>query len=299
MPNKAKGFIALLSSAALAGSFGVLSNYVSFTIPLFYQMWLRNLLQLIIILALMYLFKGWRKAIAREDIKWFILRSVSGFINCIGLYIAFTKISVGTTYFLSFAASTIFGYMLGSLLFKEKVSARGLVALSLSIAGLVLVYSVSFQLSTIWYSIAAIVAGIAAPGWSVFSKAISKTYSNIQMNFIDTLIATVLALIITFTLKESWVAIKLNPVWIACLGSALIFLVVGFLVVYGFRYVGAETGTLLLLFEVVVGIALGYIFLQQIISPRSALGGLMVLLGICIQTYGGSKIWHRTRHSHT
>ncbi len=299
MSHKTKGTVALLVAATLAGSFGVLSHYISFSIPLFYQMLLRNLTQLIIIVALMCIIRGRQKAIAKKDIKWFILRSACGFTNFICMYIAFTQISISTTYFLTFAASTICGYILGSALFGERIKGRGLVALGLSIAGLALVYSVSFQLSTIWYSVAALVAGIAAPGWSVFSKAISKTYSNLQMNFVDTAIATVIAFIITLGLKEQWVAIELSPIWIASFGFALIFLVVGFLIVYGFRYVEAEAGTLLLLFEVVAGIALGYLFLHQTIPAGSAVGGLMILGAICIQTYSGSGILHRTRHSRT
>lgn len=290
MTNKQRGVAALLAVSVLAGSFGVFSHYINFNIPLFYQMTARNAFQTSVLILLFLFIKNCKKPIARKDIKWFILRSACGFINVVGMYIAFTQISIGTTYFLTFAAATICGYILGSLLFKEEINRTNFVALGLAILGLALVYSVNFEVSTIGYSLAAVVAGIAAPGWSVFSKAISKTYSNIQMNLVDTVLALVMSLTLSLALKEQWVAIEQNSVWFATFALAFIFLVVGFLVVYGFRYVEAQTGTLLLLLEVVAGIALGYLFFRQTISFWDAIGGIMILLAVYIRTRANPQI---------
>lgn len=283
MADKQKGITALVVASILSGTFGVFSHYINFNIPLFYQITVRDIIQLVI-LAGLFLFFDNKKPIARKDIKWFFLRSACGFIGAVGLYIAFTKITIGTTYFLSFAASTICGYVLGSTLFKEHITKRSLVALALSLLGLGLVYSVSFQLSTVWYSLAAIIAGIAAPGWSVFSKYISKSYSNIQMNLVDTVFAVILAVACFFVLREPAVAIKLDSVWVASFALALIFLVAGLLIVYGFRRVDAQTGTLLLLVEIVAGISLGYLFYRQTISLRDVIGGFMIISAIYIRT---------------
>jgi len=284
MSDKQKGVIALLLAAALTGSYGVFSHYIRFHIPLFYQMFLRCLLQLLIV-TILYVVKDKKKPIAKKDIRWFVLRSACGFVNTIGLYIAFTRITIGTTYFLSFAASTICGYILGRSLFKERINGKSLLALGLSIAGLGLVYSVSFHASTIWYSVAAIIAGIVAPGWSVFSKRISKTYSNIQMNLVDTIVAVMLAFVASLVVHGQWVAIQFNSVWIAAFFLAIILFIAALLVVYGFRRVDAQTGTLLLLFEVVVGIILGYIFFNQTIPFRDIVGGVMILAAIFIRTF--------------
>ncbi len=284
MEGKHKGILALLAVSVLTGSFGVFSHYISFNIPLFYQTSIRNGFQLTILVLLFLFLRNQKKSIARKDVKWFLLRSGCGFVNVVGLYIAFTKISIGTTYFLSLAVATICGYALGTLLFKESINRRGLIALGLSILGLALVYSVNFQTSTLAYSLAAVIAGIAAPGWSVFSKAISKTYSNLQMNLVDTAFALVFSVTLSLFLQEQWVAIEWSPIWIATFALASIFLVVGFLVVYGFRHVDAQVGTLLLLLEVVAGIVLGYLFYRQTISLWDATGGVMILLAIYLRT---------------
>lgn len=216
--------------------------------------------------------------------KWFFIRSTCGFLNVVGLYVAFTKVNIGTTYFLSFAASTICGYMLGSLLFREKLGVRGVVAVLLAIAGLGFIYSVNLNTSDLVYTFAAVAAGVVAPGWSVCSKAISKRYSNLQMNLIDSAIAFILSLAASLALQEKWVPIEFNSLWIASIVFALIFLPTGFLVVYGFKYVEAQAGTLILLLEIVAGIVLGYVFCQQIITFRDALGGAMILAAVYLRT---------------
>ena len=119
MTEKQKGVVALLLAALLAGSYGVLAHFINFDVPLFYRASVGNAIQLVILLVF-YIALDSKKPIARKDIKWFALRSTCGFVNSIGMFIAFTKISVGTTYFLSFAASTICGYLLGHTLFRER-----------------------------------------------------------------------------------------------------------------------------------------------------------------------------------
>jgi drug/metabolite transporter (DMT)-like permease len=298
MTSKQKGILALAMAAVLSGFFGVYSHYVSVDFPPVYQSAVRNVIQLIILAGLFLLPIGRRKPVIKSDWKWFLLRSMCGMVNAILLYIAFTKISIGTTYFLSFAAATICGYILGSSLFKERIGRQGLVALGLSIIGMSLVYSVSFEASTVWYSLAALVSGIVAPGWSVFSKAISKSYSNIQTNLVDTIFAAVASVALSLALHEKWTRPEWDSTWAAVFGFAIISLVIMILIVYGFKRVDAQVGTLLLLLEIVAGIVLGYAFYRQTMPVGSVIGGTMILAAIHIRIRGEHKptaVHHRHR----
>jgi len=290
MTSKQKGIIALIGAAVLSGTFGVYSRYVGANFPPVYQSAVRNVVQLVILLGLFALPIGRGKAVIKADWKWFLFRSMCGMVNAILMYIAFTRISISTTYFLSFAAATICGYILGSSLFRERIKRQGLIAVALAIIGLGFVYSVNFQVSTLWYSLAAVLAGILAPGWSVFSKAISSHYSNIQTNLIDTAFAAIVTVALAFILHEKWKPIMWNGQWAAVLGFAIVSLVIMLLTVYGFKRIEAQLGTLLLLLEVVAGIVLGYLFYHQTVSVSSAIGGSMILVAIYLRTRASIKL---------
>ncbi len=283
MTSKQKGGLALFTAATLYGFFGIFSRLISFRLPFFYQAWIRNVFSVVVV-GILFIFFEKGKNIARRDIKWFVFRSLCGFVAFVGIYVAFTRLSIGTTYFMSYAASTVSGYLLGALLFGERLTRKNIAALALSIVGLLLVYSVSLHAQDIPYTLLAIFAGMVTPGWSVFSKKISGTYSNIQINLIDSIFAIVLPLLVSLVLREKWVAIAWSPLWLTTFLFGLMFLANGFLIVYGFRHVDAQAGTLILLFEVVAGIVLGYIFFRETIPAQSVLGGLLILYAIVLRT---------------
>ncbi len=283
MTNRHKGELALFSAALLYGFFGIFSRLIAFNIPFFYQTSVRNIFAIIVTGILVLYLKKW-KNVAKKDIKWFLLRGICGFIAFITIFISFTKIDIGTTYFLSFAAAAITGYIVGTFVFREKLDRINIAALILSIAGLLLVYSVNLNGNNGPYLILALASGIASPGWNVFSKKISGTYSNVQLNFIDSILSTLFPLFISIFLRETWVPILLNAVWIETFLFGLMFLTVGFLIVYGFSKVDAQAGTLILLFEVVAGMVLAYFFFQETVAVQSLFGGVLILLAIALRT---------------
>lgn len=298
MTRKQKGILALVIAAVLSGTFGVYSHYVGADFPPVYQSAVRNVVQLVILIGLFLSPIGRGKPVVKTDWKWFLLRSMCGLLNALLLYVAFTKISISTTYFLSFAAATICGYILGSTLFRERINGQGFAALTLSIIGLGFVYSVSFEASTLWYSLAAILAGVLSPGWSVFSKSISKSYSNIQTNLVDTAFAAIVSVPLCFIMHEKLTPIAWNGQWAAVLGFSIVSLIIMILVVYGFKRVEAQVGALLSLLEIIAGIVLGYAFYRQTVALSSALGGLMILVAIHLRVRNNHQptIVHRHRH---
>lgn len=201
MSNNQKGILALFVSATLYGFFGVFSRIISFNIPIFYQAWIRNLGVIIIIAIPLLILKSWRK-IKKGDLKWFVLRSLAGFISFIGVYFSFNNISFGTVYFVYYASSTICGFMLGKILFEEKINRIKIFAFTLSIIGLYLVYQETARLEKSVFTLVVFIAGFAGAGWNIFSKKISGDYSNIQINFIDTVFAWLLPFIFSVFLKE-------------------------------------------------------------------------------------------------
>lgn len=60
------------------------------------------------------------------------------------------------------------------------------------------------------------------------------------------------------------------------------FLTTGQLMIYGFKYVEAQTGSLIMLAEVVFGVFLGFIFYKETISFTTLLGGMAIIAAIIL-----------------
>lgn len=284
MSSIQKGTISLLVAALLYGLFGVFSRVIQFKIPIFYQAWIRNIFVLLLFIIIVFITKSWKK-VHKGDLKWFIARSVAGFISFIGIYWAFNYISFGTVYFISYASATIGGFLLGKVLCDEKINKVKMIALGLSVAGIYLVFKESVRLENPFFTLVAFIAGFGNAGWNVFSKKISGRYSNIQINSIDTLFAFILPFIFSLYLKETWVLPTFNITWLATALLGMLFLTTGFLVVYGFKHVEAQKGTLIMLLDVVLGVFFGYLFFKEIPSFISVIGGGLILFAIVLPNF--------------
>jgi drug/metabolite transporter (DMT)-like permease len=136
----------------------------------------------------------------------------------------------------------------------------------------------------------ALMAGFGTAVWGVFSKKISGNYPDIQLNTIDFLLTGVLALILTGVLRETWVPITVNTVWVANMLFVLMFLSVGQLMVYGFRRVSAQIGSLVMLTEVVFGVLWGATIYKERLSFFTVLGGVLIISAIVLPEIRFKKI---------
>ena len=94
---------------------------------------------------------------------------------------------------------------------------------------------------------------------------------------------------ISIFLKEKWILPSFNSLWLATFLFALMFIVIGILIVYGFSRVEAQTGSLILLFDIVIGIFLGYIFFQEKLTIQTLIGGGIILIGIILPNLNFNK----------
>lgn len=81
-----------------------------------------------------------------------------------------------------------------------------------------------------------------------------------------------------------------SNVWFATGLFGLLFLSTGFLMVYGFKYVEAQKGTLIMLLDVVLGILFGYLFFKEIPSVISMFGGGLILFAIILPNISLKKL---------
>lgn len=279
--EETKGIAGLIAATFIYSFFGILTRIVGFEIPVFYASAIRGLVSLAVLAILLFGKRLWI-SIKRADFLWFFIRSVGGFFGFIGSYFAFYYIPIGTAYFIFYGGSTIAGYFFGRFLFAEKITRIKLLSLMLALAGLLLIYAQSIGGGNALWMGMAFIGGLGTGVWNTFSKKISGHYSDLQLNFIDFSFSVVFMLILSFLFREHWVAPALNVIWLANALFVVMFLSTGQLMVYGFKRLDAQIGSLIMLSEVLFGVVLGYLFYREIPSDWAILGGVLVITAIVL-----------------
>lgn len=281
MNDKIRGIGALVLAAVLFGTVGVFSRFIGSDIPIFYQQFVRYVLTLVILAVVVIQRHQWKRVQAR-DWGWIVIRGLGGFLGFVAVYIAFLYLDFGTNYFVASAATAITGYALGKILFREKITKLILICLVMALTGLYLVYSANLEISKLPFLALSFLSGIGGAIWNVVSKKISSTYSNSQVVFLDVVIDAIAALVISLVLVERWVAPSLDTAWFA-LGALTIALIgANIFVVYGFKSVEANLGSLVLLLDIVAALIFGALLFSEIPSPLSFAGGLLIVTAISL-----------------
>jgi drug/metabolite transporter (DMT)-like permease len=279
MSTTLKAALALLTATFLYSFFGVLTRIMGFELPIYYASFTRDVAGALILLLPLYLSKKWQK-VAKKDWPWLILRASGGVLGFLGSYYSFYYLPLGTAYFIFYGGSTIFGFISGAILFGEKVSRLEALSLGISLLGLILLYSVGGVSADLFkYIVWAFVGGMGAAIWNTFSKKISGTYSATQVNGLDFAVFAVLMMILSLIQGETWVLPVFNFTWLANLLFVIMFVVTGQLMIFGFKHLDAQKGSLIMLLEVVFGAVIGLIFYQEHLGFGALLGGLLILLG--------------------
>ncbi len=281
MNSHPKGMIALVISATLYGLFGVFSREIGFQVPFFYQQWIRNLFTLVMLVIAIFITKSWKK-INSSDYKWFFLQNLCGFISFVGIYLGFIYLDFSTNYFISYATSTIGGYIAGNILFGEKLDRKKVWSLILAIIGVYLTYQAVFSFTILPYLLISAVGGLATAGWFAFSKKISNIYSNLQINVVGSVFMTILSFMISILRSEQWLFPIFNKVWIMIFLFGIFFLLNSFLIIYGFSKVEVQKGSLIMLLDIVAGIFFGYLFYAEKITGIQMIGGLLILASMIL-----------------
>ena len=287
--NTVIGISSIIGSTFLYGFFGILTRSIGYQIPLFYGSLTRLLFSFLILFAMLYWTKQ-LKTIKKQDLKWFILRSIAGNVGFVGSYVSFYVIPIGLAYFIFYGGSTIGGYIIGKVLFKEKLTRVKLTSLFIALLGLVFVYSSNIKLSLPIYMLAALISGFGTSVWNTFSKKISRDYSATQLNMSDNLFSLPIVLVVSLILKETWVLPSINLTWLFNFLFASMFIVTGQLIIYGFKHLEAQIASLFMLAEILFGILLGYLFYKEMISVFTIIGGLTIIVAIILPELNWKKI---------
>lgn len=272
---------ALFLSGFLYSLYGVLTRYVLHDMGLFYQSASRYFVGLLIFFLLVKIF-GSLKPIKRKDIKWFVALAVFAFAVNIPFYIAVDNLPLGTALFLFYASSLISSYLFGFFALKEKLSRIKIIALFLAIIGIYLIYKESFQLTKPVFCLAAILSGSFFGLYSTANKMVNLKYPTLQINLINYFLVFLITAPFVLINKEIVNLNLLSFGWLINIIYTLAMIAASFCTVYGFKYIEAQKGSLILLSELIFVVINGFIFFKEVPGFIVIIGGIFILAALTL-----------------
>lgn len=291
MNTTLKGLLFIVLAAASYGLYGIYSRLIGQNFGEFSQSWTRNTIILIILGLFLIITKTWKK-IKRNDWKWMILWPLSDVVSIVLLYITFNNLSIGTSYFLLYATMIIGGFIFGNLLYKEQLNNTKIASIILSLLGLSLIFSVEFSMEKLQFIIFGLLSGISTALWNTLSKKVSDRYPNAQLVFVDASVALCATLIGSLIVKDS-APLLTNSVWTWQVLYAVTQISAVAFVILGFRYLEAQTASVILPIEVIFAVFFGFLFFHEILPPKTLLGGLLIASAAILPQI--STLWLRRK----
>ena len=170
------------------------------------------------------------------------------------------------------------GFISGKVFFNEKMIITKKISLIFCFVGLSIIYRFSVSGSQTIFVLLAIISGFATGIWNTISKKFSSNYSNSQIILMDSASGIVASFLGVLLFKELFFAntssVKYFWVFLYALVSTLN---VG-LVVYGFKNLEAQIGSIILPIEIIFATIFSYLIFREIPNVSTLIGGLFIIL---------------------
>ncbi|MDR0859829.1 MAG: DMT family transporter [Candidatus Peribacteria bacterium] len=242
---------------------------------------LRNFLALPIIFIILACKKISLKLSGRELVILVVLGVFNAFTTIL-LYMSYNYVSVGVATTLNCSFPVL--VMIGSIVFlKQKASKRGTIALAITMAGIVMFFSITDNQSNpiLGTGIAFLSAICYAAYVLIFEKSKLKDYA-FKLTFYICVINSICCFV--FGLVHNQITFALTPeAWIY---STVIALLCSVLCItffnLGIKYVGSVTSSILVMAEPVIAIILGSICLGEEMTAGKIVGCVLIIMGIFV-----------------
>ena len=278
--TKYLGFFFIIISAIIYGCNGFLARQLEVTFGSFSQQYTQCIISGTVALVLILVLKIKMRAVSKRDIipfATFLL--ASGFISVL-LYTPFQRLQLGTVLFLYYSSMLITGVIGGAIFFKEKFTVVKIISFLFAIVGIILIYFSNIQISVdlVKYIILALLAGISIGVFSLSSKKLSTDYSPTYIYFLSCVAAIVVAAIGALVIKEPLPVISISPAWGWIAIYSLAGVIANISMFNGFKYLEAQTATIVSISEILVAVLAGLIIYSEIPTVMTLIGGILIVL---------------------
>lgn len=281
--NQTKGFLALISTAAILGTFGVLIRELAKTFSDPGQVFARSFFALLIIVGIVLFKKINPLKIGKKNLKYIVAFSIVFPLSILCFTISVNAIKVTNSLFMLYVGSLISTAFLGRIFFKETFSAQHIIALVLVLIGLgFFVYPFSIESLTVGL-VLGLLAGILE-GSSHTLRKLMKDVKREVVVFYQSLSGVILAAVLLFFSGEVFIKeFHVSAIFVALLFGALL-VAIGYFLVYGFSNFNVNWGTIILATELFFAIVVNALILKEYPTFYELIGGLLIFAGTAITT---------------
>jgi len=280
MTKQIKGTIFILTASLMYGSFGLLARELN-SYGIFYQNYVRSFLIVLILMIFGIKNKSYIK-INKEDIRWFLITCSFSAFSIAPIIFAYRYLSLGVSSLLFYGSLTIFSYIVGLVVFKEKLTKIKILTFILPLIGLFIIFSNNLTITLVIPALLAVVNGIASSGEASFSKKISEKYSSVQiLTYVFGIIAVshfILSILTNEVQDPKIFTVSFIPLMIFVIAGLAAF----YLIIEGYKNLDASIAGIIGLSEIIFSIIFGVIFFHEVLDLSSIIGGTLIIIAIII-----------------
>jgi drug/metabolite transporter (DMT)-like permease len=237
-----------------------------------------------LILAAYAYFRGVKASIPRSKMLPVIAYSLLAAVAILFFTLSVQMTTIANTLFTSNATEVALAFLLGSLLLKEKITHRKLVAIGLSLAGLAL-YS-----GALLGGNAGLIFGLLAGATVAVCNLLAKQLKGVNLTAILRMqfgIGTIFmaALMLLFSPSDIIRTISIEGT-AATVIFALILILATHLVLYGFQHFDVNIATVVLSSQLVFGALIGFFIYREVPATNEIISGVLIACGAIIGSVG-------------
>ena len=287
---KWRGFLSLLASAALYGTFGVLIRILSSDLSSFQQIIFRNLIGFILVSLVLTIYKIPFNFKGVSRIKLFVY-TVSFPLGVVLFTFSVLSGKITVSVFSLYVGSILTSLLIGRLFFGERLSWAKVASLILVFLGLGL-FSWPISLNNLSVSF---LFGLVSGAFDATANACRKSLSGKTDRFVLTSLqmlggVVVASLILLSRGNSSLLPAQISAVsWGVGLAFGLILILVNYLLLFGFEHFDLNLGTVVLSSELFVATFFGFIFFAEKPTLLEFSGEVFILLAVAVANLGDRR----------
>jgi len=241
-----------------------------------------------VILAAYAHFRGKKVSIPRSKRLLVTAYSALAALSILFFTLSVQMTTIANTLFTSNATELVGAFLLGSLLLREKVTGRKLIAIGLSFAGLAL-YSGALLSGN-----AGLIFGLLGGATTAVCNLVAKQLAGVDRSAILRVqfgLGAVLAIAaaLLFSANDIIRTVSLEGVAVTIV-FALVLIVATNLVLYGFHHFDINIATVVLSSQLAFGALLGFLIYKEVPAPNEIMSGVLIACAAVIASTGKKPV---------